>query len=156
MVQINKIDIGSEIPRFSLPDQNGNLFNIDSVLYKKNLVLYFYPRDESPGCTREACHFRDEIEAFRNADALIIGISAQSVKSHKKFEEKYKLPYTLLSDQGNMVRKMFGVESDFLGLIPGRVTFVVDKSGKVISKFNSQMDVLKHVDSALEALNKNK
>ena len=149
---MNEIKIGSSIPAFTLPDQNGNLFDINSVLGKKNLVIYFYPKDDSPGCTKEACSFRDQFEVFREADAVIIGISGQSVESHKKFAEKYRLSFTLLSDEGNKIQKLFGVPNDFLGLLPGRVTFVADKKGKVIYIFNSQTQVTKHVDEALRIL----
>jgi thioredoxin-dependent peroxiredoxin len=151
---MNEIKIGSSIPSFKLPDQNGNLFDINSVLGKKNLVIYFYPKDDSPGCTKEACAFRDQFEVFKEADAVIIGISGQSVESHKEFAEKHRLSFTLLSDEGNKIRKKFGVPSDFLGLLPGRVTFVADKTGKVIYVFNSQTQATKHVDEALSILKK--
>ena len=149
---MNEIQIGSSIPSFILPDQNGNLFDINSVLGKKNLVIYFYPKDDSPGCTAQACSFRDQFEVFKEADAVIIGISGQSVKSHKEFAEKNRLSFTLLSDEGNKIRKKFGVPSDLLGLLPGRVTFVADKKGKVIYVFNSQTKATKHVDEALRIL----
>jgi peroxiredoxin Q/BCP len=149
---MNEIKIGSSIPTFTLPDQNGILFDINSVLCKKNLVIYFYPKDDSPGCTKEACSFRDQYEVFKETDAIIIGISGQSVKSHKEFAEKYKLSFTLLSDEGNKVRKQFGVPSDMLGLLPGRVTFIADKKGKVIYIFNSQTQATRHVDEALRIL----
>ena len=149
---MNEIKIGSSIPAFTLPDQNGNLFDISSVLGKKNLVIYFYPKDDSPGCTAQACSFRDQFEVFKEADAVIIGISGQSVESHKEFAEKHRLSFTLLSDEGNIIRKQFGVQSDLLGLLPGRVTFVADKNGKVIYVFNSQTQATKHVDEALKIL----
>jgi thioredoxin-dependent peroxiredoxin len=149
---MNEIKIGSSIPPFTLADQNGNLFDINSVLGKKNLVIYFYPKDDSPGCTKEACSFRDQFEVFKEANAVIIGISGQSVKSHKEFAEKHRLSFTLLSDEGNKIRKKFGVPSDLLGLLPGRVTFIVDKMGKVIYIFNSQTQVTRHVDEALRIL----
>ena len=149
---MNEIKIGSSIPTFKLPDQNGNLFDINSVLGKKNLVIYFYPKDDSPGCTKEACSFRDQFEVFREADAVIIGISGQSVESHKKFAEKHRLSFTLLSDEGNKIQKQFGVPRDLFGLLPGRVTFVADKKGKVIYIFNSQTQAAKHVDEALRIL----
>ncbi len=149
---MEKIVVGSLIPEFSLPDQNGNLFHISSVLGKKNLVIYFYPKDDSTGCTREACSFRDSFEAFSEADAMIIGISGQSVESHRKFSAKYGLNYTLLSDKGNKIRKLFGVPADLLGIIPGRVTYIADKKGKVVYIFKSQTEVTKHVDEALRIL----
>ena len=149
---MNKIEIGSTIPEFSLPDQNGDLFSINSVLGKKKLVIYFYPKDDSPGCTKEACSFRDQFEVFTEADAVIIGISGQSVESHKAFAEKYRLSFTLLSDEGNKIRKLFGVPTNLFGLIQGRVTYVADRSGKVVYIFNSQAQATRHVDEALRIL----
>ncbi len=149
---MNEIKIGSSLPRFKLLDQNGNLFDIDSVIGKKNLVIYFYPKDDSPGCTAQACSFRDQFEVFSEADALIIGISGQSVESHKKFAEKYRLSFTLLSDEGNKIRNQFGVPTNMMGLIPGRVTYIADKAGKVIYIFNSQTKTTAHVDEAIRVL----
>jgi peroxiredoxin Q/BCP len=149
---MNKIKIGSSIPIFTLPDQNGKLFDIKSVLGKKKLVIYFYPKDDSPGCTKEACSFRDQFEVFKDADALIIGISGQSVESHKEFAEKHRLNFTLLSDEGNKIRKRFGVPTNLMGLLPGRVTYIADKTGKVIYILNSQTQSTKHVDEALRIL----
>jgi peroxiredoxin Q/BCP len=149
---MHAIETGDLIPEFTLPDQNGVSFDIKSVIGKKKLVIYFYPKDDSPGCTKEACAFRDQFEIFTEADALIIGISGQSVESHKKFAEKYRLSFILLSDTGNKVRKMFGVPANVLGLLPGRVTYVADKTGKVIYIFNSQMEAERHVEEALKIL----
>ena len=149
---MNRIKIGSTIPAFTLPDQNGNLFDINSVLGKKNLVIYFYPKDDSPGCTAQACSFRDQFEVFNEADAVIIGISGQSVESHKEFAEKHRLSFTLLSDEGDKIRKQFGVPTNLLGILPGRVTYIADKTGKVIYTFDSQMQATKHVDEALRIL----
>ena len=147
-----KIETGCKLPSFTLSDQHGKLFDINTVIGKKNLVIYFYPKDDSPGCTKEACYFRDQFEVFNQADALIIGVSGQSVESHKKFAEKYKLSFTLLSDDGNKIRKRFGVPTNFLGVLPGRVTYVVNKSGTVVYVFNSQTQATKHVDEALRIL----
>jgi len=149
---MKELAIGSTVPKFELQDQNGELFHLDSVLGKKNLVIFFYPKDDSPGCTKEACAFRDQFEVFERADALIIGINAQSVESHLKFAQKYNLNYTLLSDEGNKVRKLFGVPSNLFGLIPGRVTYLINKEGNVIYLFNSQIQAEKHVDEALRIL----
>jgi peroxiredoxin Q/BCP len=148
----NEINIGSSIPSFTLPDQNSNLFDINSVIGKKNQVIYFYPKDDSPGCTKEACSFRDQLEVFKEVDAVIIGISGQSVESHKEFAEKYRLSFTLLSDEGDKVRKLFGVPTNFLGMLPGHVTYIADKKGKVIYIFNSQTQATRHVDEALRIL----
>jgi peroxiredoxin Q/BCP len=149
---MTKIEIGSNVPAFTLPDQTGKLIDISKVLGTTNLVIYFYPKDDTPGCTKEACYFRDQFEQFQEVDALVIGISGQSVESHKAFSEKYKLNYTLLSDEGNEIRKLFGVPTNFLGLIPGRVTYIVNKKGKVVYTFNSQSEATKHVDEALRIL----
>lgn len=153
---MDKIIVNSKIPTFTLQDQNGQPFSIDSVLGKKNLVIYFYPKDDTPGCTKEACSFRDQYEDFANADAIVIGISSDDVESHKDFAEKYNLSFTLLSDVGGKLRKQFGVPTSFLGLLPGRVTYIVDKRGVVIHIFNSQMNATKHIDEALKALGKEK
>jgi len=146
------IQIGSMIPPFSLPDQNGELFDITTVIGKKNLVIYFYPKDDSPGCTAQACSFRDQYEVFNETDAMIIGISGQSVESHKRIAQRHRLSYTLLSDEGNKVRKLFGVPASLLGILPGRVTYVADKTGKVLYVFNSQIQSTKHVAEALKIL----
>ncbi|HKI90115.1 MAG TPA: peroxiredoxin [Draconibacterium sp.] len=148
-----KIKKGDTIPEIILPDQNGNSFDLKKEAVGKNIVLFFYPKDDSPGCTKEACSFRDQYADFMKANALVIGISGQSVKSHKKFTEKYHLTYTLLSDEGNKIRKMFGVPTNFFGLLPGRVTYIIDKNGKVRDIFNSQTQVQEHVKHALSILN---
>jgi thioredoxin-dependent peroxiredoxin len=153
---MNELKIGSTVPAFILPDQNGKLFDINTVLGKKNLVIYFYPKDDSPGCTAQACSFQDQFEVFKEADAVSIGISGQTVESHKEFAAKHRLTFTLLSDEGNKIRKLFGVPTNLLGLLPGRVTYVTDKSGKVIYIFNSQMQATKHVDEALRILKESK
>lgn len=154
--KMTKIEVGNKVPQFSLKDQYGKTFNLDSVLGKKNLVIYFYPKDDTPGCTKEACSFRDQFEVFEEADAIIIGISSQSVESHLAFAEKNRLNYTLLSDEEKKVRKMFGVPTNLFGFLPGRVTYVVNKSGKVVFMFNSQMQAEKHVDEALRILHEMK
>lgn len=112
---MKKTKIGSCIPEFTLPDLKGNLFNINSVPGKKNIVIYFYPKDNSPGCTKEACPFRDKFVVFNEADEVISSISGQSVESHKEYTEQNRLNYTLLIDPGNIVRKLFGVPAEFLG-----------------------------------------
>lgn len=150
--KMKKIEVGNKVPIFELNDQNSELFKLETVLGKKNLVIYFYPKDDSPGCTKEACSFRDQFEVFADADAVIIGISAQSEESHLEFAKKYNLNYTLLSDTGNKVRKLFGVPSSLFGLIPGRVTYIVNKEGKIVYLFNSQIQAEKGVDEALRIL----
>jgi peroxiredoxin Q/BCP len=147
---MNKIQIGDIIPSFTLKDQNGNDFDISSLLGRKKLVIFFYPQDGSLNCTKEACYFRDLHDVFDEADAVLIGISGQSVESHKEFTEKNRLKYTLLSDNENKVRKLFGVPGRIFGLIPGRVTYVADRSGKVVYIFDSQSEIQRHADEALK------
>jgi thioredoxin-dependent peroxiredoxin len=149
---MNKVQIGSHIPSFSLPDQNGKMVDIKSLVGTKNLVIYFYPKDDTPGCTKEACTFRDQYEAFREAGAEVIGISSDGVDSHKRFAEKHRLTFTLLSDSGSKVRKQFGVPTNLLGLLAGRVTYIVNKQGLVVHMFNSQMQAEQHISESLKAL----
>jgi peroxiredoxin Q/BCP len=147
---MKKIQVGDMIPAFALKDQNGNDFYIASLLGRKKLVIFFYPQDGSLNCTKEACYFRDLSDVFDEVDAIVIGISSQSVESHKEFAEKNQLKYTLLSDNENKVRKLFGVPGRVFGLIPGRVTYVIDQSGKVVYIFDSQTETQRHADEALK------
>jgi len=147
---MGQIGIGDTIPDFQLKDQHGNIFDIRSVRGEKKLVIFFYPQDGSLTCTKEACYFRDLTEAFDETGAIVLGISGQSVESHKAFAESNRLTYLILSDEDNKVRKLFGVPSNVFGLVPGRVTYVVDVSGTVRYIFNSQTDVSGHVDEALK------
>lgn len=145
-----QLKAGDKVPSFQLQDQNGQTFDINSVLGKQPLIIYFYPKDETGGCTKEACSFRDSYEEFTQRGAKVIGISGDDVASHKSFAEHHKLPFTLLADKGNKVRKLFGVPRTFF--IPGRVTYVVDRQGVVTYVFNNLTDGPKHVTEALEAL----
>lgn len=145
------ITVGDDVPVFSLRDQNDSLFNISDYVGKKILVIYFYPKDESSGCTKEACSFRDHYDAFTNAGAMVIGINSGTVDSHKKFIEHHKLPFTLLSDPDNKVLKMFGVKNKFF--ITGRETFIIDKRGKVAFTFDSFMNGAAHEKEALAFIN---
>ena len=144
------VGVGDMIPDFKLRDQDGNYFDIASVRGSKKIVLFFYPRDGSLNCTREACYFRDLEDVFEEAGAVVIGISGQSVESHRQFAAENKLNYLILSDKDNTVRKLFGVPSKIFGLVAGRVTYVADSSGKVVYILNSQNEVHKHVDEALK------
>ena len=147
----NKVEIGSVAPGFTLPSQSGEMVSLKDFLGKKPVVLYFYPKDDTPGCTKEACAFRDEYEVFGKLDAEVIGISSDSVESHKSFVANHDLPFTLLSDEGGKVRKLYGVPNTF-GLFPGRVTYVIDREGLVRHIFSSQIEAERHVVEALEAL----
>lgn len=134
-----------------MPDINGKVVHLKDYIGKKTLVIYFYPKDETAGCTAEACTFRDRYELFKKAEAEVIGISGDSVDSHTNFSTKYKLPFTILSDEDNSVRKSYGVKATF-GLIPGRVTYIIDKKGVVRHIFVSQFNPKKHVDEALKII----
>ncbi|MBS0011177.1 MAG: peroxiredoxin [Bacteroidales bacterium] len=149
---MKSIQIGDRIPEFTLKDQDDNLFDIKDYLGKKKLVIYFYPKDGSLTCTRQACYFRDLSDVIEETGAMVIGISQQSVESHKSFAEANNLNFTLLSDSDNVVRKLFGVPTDLFGLIPGRVTYVVNLQATVVHIFNSQKNVQRHVDEALKML----
>ena len=145
---------GDVIPDFVLPDQDGNDFDIRNIKGKQNLVIYFYPKDDTPGCTKEACTFRDSMQDFDSLDAKVIGISADASYSHKTFAEKYHLTFTLLSDEDKTVRRLFRVPGDLFGLLDGRVTYVVDKTGTVRHVFRSQLNAAKHAEEAKAALKK--
>lgn len=147
-----KLKVGDTVPSFTLKDQDNQEINIADYKGKNAMVIYFYPKDDTPGCTKEACRFRDEFEAFTDLEVKVIGISADDVGSHKKFADKYKLPFTLLADTENKVRKLFGVPRNMLGLIPGRVTYIVDKKGTIVHIFNSQFGAEKHITVALSKL----
>lgn len=145
------IAIGDTMPDFKLTDQNGNDFDSVTVKGKQNLVVYFYPKNFTPGCTKEACSFRDCYEEFKKLGATVIGISSDSKSSHERFSNKHSLPFVLLSDPLGKVKKMFGVKNHLLGLLPGRETYVIGKNGKVIYTFNS-IKAEQHIYKALEAL----
>ncbi len=151
-----EIKIGSTIPEIVLRNQNGELFDLTKETAGKNVVLYFYPKDDTPGCTAQACSFRDQFEDFADANAVVIGISGQSVESHKAFAGKHQLTFTLLSDDENKIRKQFGVPTNFFGLLPGRVTYVIDKTGKVVYIFNSQTNISGHIEQSLKILKEQK
>jgi peroxiredoxin Q/BCP len=147
------IKIGDAIPDFIAKDTNGNDFDSKSLVGQKPLVLYFYPKDNTPGCTAQACSFRDQYEDFRDLGAEVIGISSDSITSHQKFTQQYKLPFTLLSDQDKKIRNLFGVTTGMFGLMPGRVTYVTDKEGVVTMIFDSMMGT-SHISKALAAIQK--
>jgi thioredoxin-dependent peroxiredoxin len=147
----DRVAAGSLAPNFTLPSQSGKMVSLRDFLGKKPVILFFYPKDDTPGCTKEACAFRERHEDFRELNAEVIGISSDPVESHRSFAAKHELPFTLLSDEGGKVRKLYGASSTF-GLVPGRVTYVLDEEGVVRHIFSSQLGVEKHVEEALEAL----
>ena len=143
--------VGSRAPDFSLRSQSEEMVSLKDFLGKGPVVLYFYPKDDTPGCTKEACAFRDEYEKFGRLDAEVIGVSSDSVESHRSFAEKHDLPFTLLSDEEGKVRRLYGVPNTF-GVFPGRVTYVIDEEGVIRHMFASQIAAVRHVEEALEAL----
>jgi thioredoxin-dependent peroxiredoxin len=145
------VKVGDKAPEFTLPSQMGDNVSLSEFFGKKNVVLYFYPKDETTGCTKEACTFRDNYEELTKLDAEVIGVSGQSVESHISFASHYGLPFILLSDEGNNIRGLYGVPSS-MGIIPGRVTYIIDKKGMVRHIFNSQTQAQKHVEEAKKAL----
>ncbi|MEN9700212.1 MAG: hypothetical protein RLZZ301_1410 [Bacteroidota bacterium] len=148
----NTLQIGDACPLFTLPDANGTLFAVADYIGKKPLVIFFYPKDDTPGCTKEACAFRDAYADFLELASVVIGISSDSVHAHENFKDKHQLPYPLLSDAQKKVRQQFGVPSNLFGLIPGRVTYIIDLQGKVAGIFNSQTNPVGHIDEALKVL----
>ena len=149
----NKLKTGDKAPQFTLPDQNGKLINLSDFIGKTNLVVYFYPKDESYGCTKEACSFRDNYEDFKDAGAEVIGISADDETSHRGFAANHKLPFILLSDKDKKIANLYRVGKT-MGILPGRVTFIIDKQGIVRGIYSSQISFQKHVDEALKVLRK--
>lgn len=134
-----------------MPSGRGNFVSLTDFLGNKNVVLYFYPKDYTPGCTREACSFRDSYSALKELDAEIVGISSDSVSSHEEFARDEQLPFPLLSDPDGSTRRAYGVKST-LGVIPGRTSFVIDKQGIIRHVYSSQIHPERHVEEALMAL----
>ena len=142
------IGVGDRAPDFSLPSQTGEAVRLSDFLGHKAVVLFFYPKDGTAVCTKEACSFRDAYEDFFQAGAVVIGVSSDSAKKHQAFASGHRLPFLLLSDAGGELRKAFGVPRT-LGFLPGRVTYVIDKDGVVRHVFNSQFAADRHVSEAL-------
>lgn len=146
-----KVKVGDKAPDFTLPDQSGTTVRLSDFVGSKIIVLYFYPKDFSRGCTAEACAFRDSYDVFVEAGAQVIGVSSQSVDSHNRFAMLNKLPFILLSDESGKVRELYGVPST-LGLLAGRVTYVIDRKGIVRHIFSSQFNPTRHIEEALRTV----
>ena len=146
-----KVKVGDKAPDFTLLSQTGENITLSQFFGQKNIVLYFYPKDKSKGCTRQACEFRDKYEIYTDLGAEVIGVSSDDVKSHESFANEHNLPFILLSDTKKKIRKLYGVTSTF-GIIPGRVTYIIDKKGIVRYVFSSQFQPKKHIPESLEAL----
>ncbi len=145
------LKLGSEAPDFTLPSNKDTDFTLSKLRGHQTVVLYFYPKDETIGCTKEACSFRDNYTQFSEIGAEVVGVSSDSVQSHKSFADNHRLPFTLLSDEKQQVRKLYGANSR-LGLFPGRVTFIIDKKGIIRHIFSSQIQPTKHIQEALQIL----
>ncbi|HIK44929.1 MAG TPA: peroxiredoxin [Leptolyngbyaceae cyanobacterium M65_K2018_010] len=145
------VQVGDLAPDFTLPNQKGEMVTLSSFRGQKSVVLYFYPKDDTPGCTVESCSFRDSYPEIQTAGAEVIGISSDSSTSHQQFASKYNLPFTLVSDAGGKVRSAYGVPTT-LGLLPGRVTYIIDPEGRVRHIFNSQFNPKAHVGEAMKVL----
>lgn len=148
-----RIGVGDKAPGFTLPSQSGEQVRLHDRIGERVVVLYFYPKDETSGCTGEACAFRDSHEVFSDAGAEVIGVSSDSVDKHAAFADHHKLPFALLSDAGGKVRKLYGVPST-LGVIPGRVTYVIDRDGTVRHVYNSMTNIGGHVNDTLDVVKK--
>ncbi|WP_437617872.1 peroxiredoxin [Sorangium sp. So ce1151] len=142
------LSVGKTAPEFDLQSQKGESVKLSDFRGKKTVVLFFYPKDDTLICTAESCAFRDQYDAFAEAGAEVIGVSADSEGSHEQFAQKHRLPMTLLSDPGGQTAARYGVKP-LLGLLPGRVTFVIDRDGVVRHAFSSQLRASRHVEEAL-------
>ena len=145
------LEVGDKMPDVSLTGADGKPVRLRELVKERGLVVYFYPKDDTPGCTIESCNFRDQYEDFVSAGADVVGISADPPESHGRFAAKHRLPFQLLSDGSGEGRAAFGVKS-MLGFLPGRVTFVFDKDGVVRYVFDSQLRVNAHVEHALRVV----
>ncbi len=139
---------GSPVPDVTLLGPDGPV-KLKDLVGERALVFYFYPKDETPGCTAEACSFRDQYQDFLDAGADVVGVSRDSAESHEKFERHHRLPFRLFTDPGGAAAAAFGVKKTF-GLFAGRSTFVIDKAGVIRMRFDSQLQARKHVGEALE------
>ena len=145
------LNIGDRAPDFEAHTDSGAKIRLSEILMNREVVLYFYPKDETPGCTAEACSFRDHWDDIKELGAEVIGVSSDSEDSHKKFKDHHKLQFTLVSDPNKEIRRMYDVKGSIL---PPRTTFVISKDGKIIHVYNSQMNAKHHVDEAIYALKK--
>jgi len=145
------VEIGAPAPEFELPDQDGQLHSLED--YRDQwVVLYFYPKDETPGCTTQACEFRDNIFAFRKLNAQILGVSLDDVESHKKFSENHGLPFPLLADTEGTTADAYGVKTKMMGwTVAKRQTFIVDPDGNIAQHY-AKVDPDEHAAEVLADL----
>ena len=149
---VPSIKIGDKAPSFQATLQDGSTFDSASLLSRKSLVLFFYPKDNTPVCTQQACAFRDAYAQFVNADVEVVGVSSDSTESHQRFAARHSLPFPIISDSRGALRRLFGVPRA-LGIFPGRVTYVIDKEGVVRMAYNATLAAEPHVRKALEIVN---
>ena len=145
------ITFGDLAPDFTLSDQDGTTLRLWDLVGTRNIVLYFYPKDHTPGSAKDACAFRDSYEAFQSLGAAVIGISPDSARSHDRLTAKHGLPFPLLADSGGAVRRLYGVPTT-LGILPGRATYVIDRLGRVRHTFSAHFGAARHVRNALQVL----
>jgi len=148
---LSNLRVGDVAPDFTLLDQRGKPVRLHQLTETRNVALYFYPKDATPGCTLEARAFRDAYDVFVAADTEVVGVSSDSVKSHERFAANERLPFLLLSDKNGAVRELYGVERT-LGILPGRVTYVIGKGGVVRHVYSSQLRATQHTREALKAV----
>ena len=146
---MSELRVGDRVPSFTLPDQDGNPFRLEDALAKGPLVLFFYPKDDSPICTAEACSFRDASADFVAAGAVVAGVSGDDTASHRRFADKHKLSFPLLADEGGALRRQLGMPRAMLGMLESRVTYVIDREGILRHRFEAMLRANKHVEEAL-------
>lgn len=144
-----QLKVGDRAPDFTGLSDEGGKISLSEKLKEGPVVLYFYPKDETPGCVAEACSFRDRWDEITKLGAIVLGVSSDSLESHRKFKSNRKLPFTLISDESKDIRKAYGATGT---LIPPRITYVIDKSGIIREVYNSQINASNHVEVALKAL----
>ena len=147
--------IGDPCPEIAFDNQHGKPIPFKEILGSKNIVFFFYPKNFTPGCTKEACVFRDKYTDFEQFDCEVIGVSSDSEKSHRSFSNTFNLNYHLIADHKERLRKLFHVPKNLFGLLPGRVTFVINKKGICIGIFNSMINSNGHIKYALQCLKEN-
>ncbi|HIF48537.1 MAG TPA: peroxiredoxin [Cytophagales bacterium] len=149
------LKIGDNLPKFSLYNQSNELI-LSTSFKNKFLIIFFYPKDNTPGCTKEVCGFRDSYYELKNIDTEIIGISSDSITNHQKFSKNFYINYNLLSDYKKKVRKLFEVPKSFFGLLPGRVTYIFDQNRKLLKIINSQFDINRHISISKKIIKEHK
>ena len=145
--------LNDKLPYFILKNQYNKEVNSKNF-YGKKLVVFFYPKDNTPGCTMEVCNFRDNYSEIKKYNSNIVGISSDSVKSHNNFSKKFNVTYDLLSDNGNKVKKLFGVTRSMFGLLPGRVTYIFNQEAILLKIINSQINIYEHLSETIKFLKK--